>query len=666
MNDFWRVVRLACRRRLVLAACLTTSLLVALTWGFNLGVIYPVVEIVFAGRGASGYLADKEAKTEEAILTADVQIADLEKRLAEASDPRSRRAIQLQIEYHESKQRAYGESLQWTRYIRPYADQYMPETPFKTLVLIIVLLLIGTVFKLCMLTCNLMLVQELTERTAFDIRMELFRKSLRLDLEHFGDSGSSGLMSRLTNDIGILSAGLSVLFGRMIREPLKMVVCLACAAWISWRLLLVVLIISPLLALVISSLSRSIRRASRRVLDEMTQLYGLLGEAFAGIRLVKAYHTFGYERMRFRASAQQYYRKSMKMALYNALARPISELLGMSMLSLAVLAGGYLLLNRETHLLGIPMSSKPLEFGEMMAFFTFLIGVTDPARKLSDVWSQLQRGMAAADRVYELSRLERRVSDPETPSRPSRPHRQIALRDIYYRYPTGAEVLQGIDLTIKHGETIAIVGPNGSGKSTLISMLCRFDDPQSGEILVDDVPLTQITLRDLRSRIGLVTQQSVTFEDTILNNIRYGSPRADRDMVIAAAQAAHADEFIRAMPDGYDTCLGTGQIRLSGGQLQRIALARAILRNPDILILDEATSQIDMESEALIHNALDEFLKGRTGIMITHRPSTLQLAHRIAVIEEGRVSGLGTHEQLLSRNSFYRNLVGPQPTRKSA
>ena len=228
-------------------------------------------------------------------------------------------------------------------------------------------------------------------------------------------------------------------------------------------------------------------------------------------------------------------------------------------------------------------------------------------------------------------------------------------------------VLRGIDLEIPHGESVAIVGPNGSGKSTIVSLLCRFDDPQIGEVMLDDVPINQMRTRDLRKRLALVTQRTVLFDDTIENNIRYGSPGADSHDVARAAKLAFADDFIlRKTPDGYQTILGAGGMRLSGGQMQRIALARAFLRDPDILILDEATSQIDMESEQLIHKALEKFLVGRTGVMITHRPSTLAMADRIVVIEQGKVAASGTHDDLIDKNRFYQSLCGTDRSQAAA
>ncbi|MGI9473309.1 MAG: ABC transporter ATP-binding protein, partial [Rubripirellula sp.] len=436
-------------------------------------------------------------------------------------------------------------------------------------------------------------------------------------------------------------------------------VCLAGATFVCWRLLLLVMIVTPLLAFVMHHLSRAIRRASRRAMEEMSQLYGMLNDAFAGIRVVKAFNTQAYERAKFGRGARAFYRKSMKIAFYNTLARSSSEMLGMATVGLAILAGGYLVVNKETHLLGLKMSNQPLNVGEILMFFGFLIGASDPARKLSDVWSGLQRGIAATSRVFEVIDQPVRVKDPVSAKSPARPHRRIEFNDVAYQYPSGPKVLRGIDLTVKHGETIAVVGPNGSGKSTLVSLLCRFDDPQSGTVCLDGIATNEMRTRDLRRRIALVTQRTNLFDDTIENNIRYGSPGADAHAVVRAAKLAFADEFIRhKTPDGYETLLGAGGMRLSGGQMQRIALARAFLRDPDILILDEATSQIDLESEQLIHQALAKFLVDRTGVMITHRPTSLVMADRVIVIEAGRVADSGRHSDLIGRNRFYQSLCG--------
>jgi subfamily B ATP-binding cassette protein MsbA len=663
MKDFSRVLRIAARQRLAICGSICTSLIIAMLWGMNIGALYPVVEVVFKGDGLPDYFDTKIASASEKLVKEDVAIDLLRQSLHEASGDR-RAELENELRFAIFARDANAYQLTWLQSIKPTIDRYAPDKPYPTLLAIIGFLMVGTVVKLMALSANLLIVQVITERTTMAIRGLFFRRALHLDLDDFGDNGSSQLTSRLTNDVGHISNGINTLLGRMVREPLKMIVCICGAAFICWRLFIFVLVVMPIVALITHYLSRAIRRASKRVMDEMSQMYGMLNEAFAGIRLVKASNTQAMERAKFSRGLQTYYRRSMKMAIYNTAARSASEFLGTSVVCLAVLAGGYLVVNQKTHLLGLRMSIQPLEVGQILLFFGFLIGASDPARKLSEVWSNLQRGMAASERVFEVIDRPVRVFNPRQAKDVVRPHRLIQLRDVHFRYPAGPPVLRGIDLTIRHGETIAVVGPNGSGKSTIVGLLCRFDDPQQGQVLLDDISLTDMRIRDVRRRIGLVTQRTTLFDDSIANNIRYGSISATDEQVIQAAKMAYADDFIRhKTPDGYATVLGNRGVRLSGGQMQRVALARAFLRNPDILILDEATSQIDLESEQLIHQALAKFLVDRTGILITHRPSSLAMADRIIVMESGEIADSGQHEELLSRNRFYQSLCGDQMRR---
>ena len=660
MNNFGSVLKIAAQRRLALVGILLTSSLIAVLWGANIGTLYPLVEVVFKGDSLPSYASTRIQTSAAELVEIDEQIKGLSASSFEA-EGQQKVALQMELQTLEIRRKVVGDSTYWLKKAKPWIDQYAPTDAYSTLLMIVVMLVGGTAVKLVALMANLLLVQYVAEKTAFDLRSIFFRKSLSLDLDSFGENGSAELTSRLTNDISHVSGGISVLLGRMVREPLKMFVCVAGAMFICWRLLLLVMIVTPILALVMIYLSRAIRRASRRAMEEMSQLYGMLNDAFAGIRVVKAFNTQAYERAKFRHGTHAFYLKSMKIAFYNMLARSSSEMLGMATVGMAILAGGYLVVNQETHLFGLRMSQQPLNVGDVLMFFGFLIGASDPARKLTDVWSGLQRGIAATTRVYEIINQPVKVKEPVNPISMSRPHRQISFRDVGYQYASGPKVLQGIDLQIAFGETVAVVGPNGCGKSTLVSLLCRFDDPQTGDVMLDDVSVKEMRTRDLRRRIALVTQRTSLFEDTLENNIRYGSPGADSHAVVRAAKLAFADDFIRnKTPHGYQTLLGTGGVRLSGGQMQRITLARAFLRNPDILILDEATSQIDMESEQLIHRALKKFLVNRTGVMITHRPSSLVIADRIVVIESGRVSDQGLHSELKQRNQFYQSLCGDQ------
>ncbi len=663
MKQFGRVLRLAFRRRWTIAAILATSFMIAILWGANIGTLYPAVEVVFENDSFPSYAAKKLEQADGKLAEIDSQIKQLQGQLVAATGA-ERRSIETRINNQQSKRQFVVKSVHYLRLAKPTIDAYAPTTPFKTLLAIIVVLVVCTSIKLVALLANLLLVQYVAEQTAVDLRAIFFRKALRLDLDFFGENGSSDLTARLTNDIALVSAGVGVLLGRLLREPLKMIVCVGSAAWICPRLLLLVTIVTPVIGLVLHHLSRAIRRASRRAMEEMSHLYGMLNNSFAGIRVVKAFNTQAFERAKFSRGTRAFFAKSMKMAFYNTLARSSSELLGITTVCLAILAGGYLVLNEQTHLLGLRMTHQPLTFAQILIFFGFLIGAHDPARKLADVWSNLQRGIAASTRVYEIIDQQVRVQEPTVALTTPRPHQYIHFKDVSYRYPAGPIVLRGVDLSIKHGETVAVVGPNGSGKSTVISLLCRFDDPQSGKVCLDDVPLDRMRTRDLRKRIALVTQRTILFDDTIENNIRYGSPGADSHAVVRAAKMAFADEFIlRKTPQGYQTMLGTGGMRLSGGQMQRVALARAFLREPDILILDEATSQIDLESEQLIHEALSKFLVDRTVVMITHRPTSLAMADRIVVIESGRISDSGRHEDLIDRNRFYQSLCGGEMRR---
>jgi len=658
MEDFGRVIKLAAHQRIAIVGILLSSLLIAVLWSANISVLYPLVEIVFKGEGLAGYANQQLAESEALVASLEEQQRDLtaQRLSAETAD---RLEIDRELDSIETNLKWAVQSVKHLTFAKPWIDRYAPNGPFETLLLLVGALVLGTAIKLIALVTNLLLVQYVSEKTALQLRSIFFRKALRLELDSFGENGSAHLTSRLTNDTSHVSAGITVLLGRLVREPLKMFVCLGAAAMVCPRLLLLVLVVTPIIALVMQYLSKAIRRASRRALEEMSQLYGLLNNAFSGIRVVKAYNTQAFERAKFQRGASAFYHKSLKVAFYNSLARSSSEMLGMTMVGLAILAGGYLVVNQQTHLFGLRMSNRPMGSGQILTFFAFLIGATDPARKLIDVWSGLQRGIAATKRVYEIIDMPVRVKDPVQPKSVARPHREISFSKVAYQYPSGPTVLREIDLTIRHGETVAVVGPNGCGKSTLVSLLCRFDDPQGGEVRLDDVALTDMRIRDLRKRIALVTQRTVLFDDTIENNIRYGTPGADAHDVVRASKMAFADQFIRHKTvDGYQTMLGAGGTRLSGGQMQRIALARAFLRNPDILILDEATSQIDMESEQLIHQALSKFLKDRTGIMITHRPSSLTMADRIVVIEAGRVADSGQHQELITRNNFYQSLCG--------
>ena len=478
-----------------------------------------------------------------------------------------------------------------------------------------------------------------------------------MDLSSFGEARVSELMSRFTYDIDSVNQGIQTVIGRAIREPLKMAVCLAGAAWICWRLLVFSLVFAPISGYLIARLAKTLKRANRKALEEMSSIYSILSESFGGIKVVKAFTMERHERLRFHRNSKQFYRKAMKISRFDALVHPVTELAGITMICLTLLAGTYLVLSGDVYLLGIKMSERPLTLESLFVFYGLLVGSIDPARKLTEVFNRIQRASAAADRVYQLYDREPSVREPANPQTIKRHHRDIVFENVDFHYTTEKPVLCDLNLRIRYGETLAIVGPNGSGKTTLANLLPRFYDPAGGSIRLDGVDLREMRMRDLRNQIGLVTQEPLLFDDTVFNNIRYGSPTATRQQVIDAARKAHAHRFIEdLLEQGYETNVGQLGGRLSGGQRQRISLARAILRDPPILILDEATSQIDIESEQLIHKVLEHFSRDRTAVIITHRLSTLDLADRILVLEAGRIVDLGTHNELIGRCELYRRL----------
>ncbi len=656
MKNFGRALRFALNYRLTLAGALLSAVAVAVFWGGNIGALYPIVEVAFRGRSLQEWV-DQEigrAESQSAEILAKIEAHEeapdgLSAEMA-ARTPREIEALRVRWQ---AEQRALA-TLRW---LQPKIHRYVPSDPFQTIVAIVMVLMLATAAKNFFIFSHHMLLQRLIQLVAFDVRKGLYHHMLRMDLTEFEDQRVGSLMSRFNLDLNQLSKGLNALLGKAVLQPLKGIACLIGAAIISWRLLLFSLLLTPIAGFLIRSLAGSIKRANRRAMEENAQLMGVLSEACNGMQTVKAFTMEGYERHRFHRVSKEYLRKSMRIALYSALIKPTTEILGLAVIFIALIAGAYLVLNQQTHLWGLRLSDRPLSVPALMSFYAMLVGASDPARRLSDVFSEIQAGAAAADRLFPLLDRRPEITDPAEPRAIPPSFLALHFDHVHFHYRADQPVLRDIDVSIRSGETLCIVGPNGCGKSSLISLLPRFHEPVSGGVRIDDVDLRQVRLRDLRRFVAVVTQQTLLFDDTVYNNIRYGSMRATPDEVYNAARRAHAHRFILdQLDEGYDTVVGCGGGRLSGGQRQRIALARAILRDPRVLILDEATSQIDLESEQLIHQALQDFVRDRTAILITHRLSTLELADRILVMESGRVADLGTHADLIRRCEVYRRL----------
>ena len=656
MNNFIRAIRLSLRFRLTILGIGLSSVLVAFFWGANVTAVYPFVEAVFRGDSMHQWVDHQIQSASARIekIESDARRLQEQWKLAGVAD---RKSLDAQIDYAASRLSAERTALAGVRRLEPYIRRYLPSDTFRTLIFVVIFIMTSTMLKGIFLTAQTVLVARLSNELAVRLRRQCYQQTLAMDLASFEQGRTGDLMSRFTGDINAISGGMRSLFGVSVLEPLKMLSCLIGAAFISWRLLLVSMLVTPLPFVVMYRLARSIKRANRRILEETGLFYNRLAQTFTAIQIVKAFATERWEQGRLRIELRRFYRKSMKAAMLDSLTRVNTEILGVGVICLAILAGGYLVLSQETHLFGLRMTDRPLSFGALMVFYGFLIGTSDPARKLSGVVGSIQAAAAAADRVYAVLDRQPTIVDPLAPRRLSVNHREIEFRCVQFHYRSEEPVLEGVDLRIPFGETLAIVGANGCGKSTLAKLLLRFYDPVEGSVRLGGVDLRQLRLRDLRSQIGMVTQHTWLFDDSVMNNIRYGTPHATSAEVIDAAKRAHAHQFITNVLDqGYETQIGEAGGRLSGGQRQRIALARAILRDPAILILDEATSQVDVESEHLTHRALLQFKAGRTIILITHRLTNLDLADRILVMDQGRVGDLGTHQELVSRCDLYRRL----------
>jgi subfamily B ATP-binding cassette protein MsbA len=643
MKNFRRIVALSFRHRFTVVASLVCSLAVAVLWGGNITAIYPVVDVIMNNKSVPQYLDEQRGLAVTRIAELEPAVAAAEASTHSTQGDALREARRQRDALADELARKRTELARYERW-NPVAHRWLPTTAFKTLVWVCTGLVIGTLLKSIFRIAGAFYTGRIGALVTLDLRKELYRRTLRLDMATFRQTTTGDLLNRFTTDVHTAANGVQNVFGMVICEPMKIIVCLAGAAWVSWQLLLLTMISAPLAGYAIGRLASSLKRANRRAIEEMSTVYDRLEETFAGLKVIKAFTRESRERARFHQQSKQFYKKQMRIWFYSSLVSPVTEVSGIGIIVAAILCGGYLVLNQQTHLFGIRVSAEPLSHGWLTLFYCFLGGASDPIRRLTAIFNSLQQGAAAADHLYEVLDREPQITDPARPK---------PLPDML-----GPIEFQGVSLRVVPGETIAIVGPNGCGKTTLMNMLARFYDPTAGSVVVSGIDVRELRRRELLDRIGVVTQETLLFDDTVAENIRYGRTEASRAEIVAAAERAHAHRFITdVLSDGYETRVGQGGNRLSGGQRQRIALARAILRDPDILILDEATSQIDVESERLIHQVLEEFTRGRTAFIITHRPSTLELADRIVVMDAGRILDVGTFRELAGRCPMFRRLA---------
>jgi subfamily B ATP-binding cassette protein MsbA len=482
-----------------------------------------------------------------------------------------------------------------------------------------------------------------------DLRGRLYAHLQRLSLSFFHARRTGTLMSRVTNDMEYLRASIASGVSNLVKDGLTLTGMLVFMFETSWRLSLLSLLVLPPVAIALAVIGRKMRKRSGQAQERMGEITSILQETIAGVRVVRAFGMEGYEQGRFDTANDRFFRAFTRLRQVSAAARPLSEF-AIVVVAIAMLWFG----GREIF---VHHSMPPEAF---MGFVVALLSTISPVKSLAEVNSNVQQGVAAGERVFAL--LDTR---PEVEDRPgARPLPRFADRIRYERvsfhYHDGEPVLEDLSFELARGEVVALVGSSGAGKSTTMDLLARFYDPIAGRVTLDGVDLRDATVASVRGQLGIVTQETILFHDTVRNNIAYGLSDVSDDAVRAAAAAAHADGFIDRLPLGYDTVIGDRGARLSGGERQRLAIARALLRNPPVLLLDEATSSLDTESERLVQEALERLMHDRTVLVIAHRLSTVQHADRIVVLERGRVVETGPHRELIERDGVYRRLYNLQ------
>jgi ATP-binding cassette subfamily B protein/subfamily B ATP-binding cassette protein MsbA len=638
MHYFLRALREAAKSWPLLAAALLCSAGVAALWGANIAALFPIIEVTLKGESLQSWNARRIEDARARIAAGDQERTALEATLAAGGlDAVAARKAQSRIDTLTLTGRGDEAIVASAVRLGPWLERCLPGDPFQTVLVVVAFVVVSTFVKHLLLLTGTLLVAWVAMNISRNIRLKVFDKALELDRAQFMRWGSAGFMAQVTSTSDMLASGITSVYGGAVTEPLKILACLGGAFCISWRLTLACLMLAPLVGFLMVWLNRRIRGISKNILARSRGFHHVLLEALNNVLTVQAYTMEDFERQRFRTCTSDMMKTGMWHTFYFALANPITEILGIGMVATSIAVGAWLVIHQETRIFGITMTDQPMTVPGIMIFFGFLIGASDPVRKLSGVITGLNVGIVGAQGLYPLLDTPSKLKEAARPVTLPSPHREIRLEKVSFSYDGIDTVLKDVDVSIAFGERVAIVGPNGGGKSTLVNLICRFYDPTKGRVLLDGTPLTDIALHDLRRRIALVTQQTELFNESILYNIRYGRWDATDEEIEEAARKAHAHEFISEFPEGYRTMVGPNGFRLSGGQRQRISLARAFLRNAEILVLDEATSQIDVESERLIHEALARYVQNRTVIMITHRASTLALADAIIEVEHGTV-----------------------------
>jgi subfamily B ATP-binding cassette protein MsbA len=478
-----------------------------------------------------------------------------------------------------------------------------------------------------------------------NIRMNLFDKVSRLHIGYFNDQRKGDLMSRFTNDVVEVESAVANSFKFVLKEPLTIIIYFAVLFFISVKLTLFTLLILPLTGGVLAEIIKRLKRQAVQSQESIGRVVNILDETFGGMRVVKAFNAQKFILNKIDSETSYHRNVNLSIARKNELASPVSETLGVVIVAILFYVGGLLVLDKD----------ESLSAAMFLGFLAFFASIIQPAKNFSNGITSLQKGTVAAQRIFDVVDTNPVIQNKPNAITISSFNDSIEFKNVSFAYDKD-HVLRNVNLKIEKGKTIALVGPSGGGKSTLADLVPRFYDPTQGEVLLDGISLKDYDLESIRQLMGVVTQESILFNDSIFNNIAFGLENVRREDVIQAAKIANAHDFIIQTDNGYDTTIGERGSKLSGGQRQRLSIARAVLRNPAILILDEATSALDSESERLVQDALYNLMKSRTSIVIAHRLSTIQHADEIVVIQQGEIIERGKHDELIKLNGLYKKL----------